>query len=401
MSRIQDSFNSQSGDFRMEPGEYEGPLTITRPCVVDGGMSTLWANSSPVLIIQSAGVTVKNLRVEVTGETDVSRIAIQTSSPDTVLSGVEVSGGVLGVPGEEPEWNIPALLPLGTFAAGQPNSFSFRLNAPAEAELSCSLRDIKLTPKRLVPGENLLYLETSGMKDSTILYGEILVTTMVTRRIYITGKAKLDAPQHKAEPPLSGEPPVSQPMTVKPPQELIAPQEPEAAVPSAVRGQRMPVQDKTLKAVLVHRGTARPLDIDGYAFLLQENGKVRGDSDFVFFGNQTSEDGSVYAGTGTGGPLVAVDLEKAEPWVSRIVIAFSIYGEDMSENFSLIQSPSVRLLAGERDFCRFPLAELSLEKTVVALEVYRYKGAWKIHFVGAGYHSELRKLCESYGVEVE
>ena len=47
------------------------------------------------------------------------------------------------------------------------------------------------------------------------------------------------------------------------------------------------------------------------------------------------------------------------------------------------------------------MAGLNLEKTVVALEFYRYKGDWKVQFVGAGYHSGLRTLCESYGVEVE
>ena len=62
MSFIQEEFDRVAGDFILTPGEYEGPLTITRPCVVDGQHSTLWANNGPVLIVDSASVTLKNLR---------------------------------------------------------------------------------------------------------------------------------------------------------------------------------------------------------------------------------------------------------------------------------------------------------------------------------------------------
>ena len=45
--------------------------------------------------------------------------------------------------------------------------------------------------------------------------------------------------------------------------------------------------------------------------------------------------------------------------------------------------------------------DLSVEKTLVAVEVYRYKGQWKLNFVASGYRDGLRRLCESYGVEVQ
>ena len=83
------------------------------------------------------------------------------------------------------------------------------------------------------------------------------------------------------------------------------------------------------------------------------------------------------------------------------MVSFSIYGDSPGETFSLVTAPAVRLLAGEQERGRFELAGLNLEKTVVALEFYRFKGDWKVQFVGAGYHSGLRTLCESYGVEVE
>ena len=107
MSRLQDVFNRGTGDFRLEPGEYEGPLVIDRPCVFDGGNATLWAGQGPALTVAAQGVTVRNIRVEVTEETG-PRIAIASKTGDTVLEGVEVNGEVTGLPGEAEGWNLPS-----------------------------------------------------------------------------------------------------------------------------------------------------------------------------------------------------------------------------------------------------------------------------------------------------
>ena len=61
----------------------------------------------------------------------------------------------------------------------------------------------------------------------------------------------------------------------------------------------------------------------------------------------------------------------------------------------------IRIFGGEKEMLRFELKDLNDEKTVVATEIYRYKGEWKMNFVGAGYKSGLKTLCESYGVAVE
>ncbi len=67
MEEIQKHFDQSGGDFLLSPGEYQGPLTVSRPCILDGAGSTLWAEHGPVLTITAPGVTIKNLRVEITG----------------------------------------------------------------------------------------------------------------------------------------------------------------------------------------------------------------------------------------------------------------------------------------------------------------------------------------------
>ena len=89
--------------------------------------------------------------------------------------------------------------------------------------------------------------------------------------------------------------------------------------------------------------------------------------------------------------------------MERLAICYSIYesGEGASPTFAQVQEPLLRIFAGEEEVFRLKLEDLRVEKTLVAVEVYRYKGQWKLNFVGAGYRDGLRRLCESYGVEVE
>ncbi len=406
MSKLQEEFDRGTGDLILPPGEYEGPLTVNRPCTIDGSMSTLWAGCGPVLVINAPGVTVKNLRVEIIGTLadGPAGTAIQTDDPHTRLQQVEVHGAVTGLAGEAENWQVPRVIALGAFAAGTENTFSFELDAPADAVLTHKMKEIEITPQQLRRGKNTVLVKTGSMRDNMILYGELLLQTSVTRRIYLTGKAQQDAPEHHAQPPVTGELPVSEPLQVEPPQEVIAPAVEDAKVPVLRRGQRVSAKEMetgTLKIAYDQRGVKEPIEMDGYVFLLAGNGKVQKDSDLVFFGNPESEEQAVRICAAGDAPLVLAELAKVPAWVERIAVCYSIYGDDPRQNFSLVREPAIRIFHGEAELYRFPLAELEAEKTVVAAEIYRYKGEWKMNFVGAGYHSGLRQLCEGYGVEVE
>ena len=211
-----------------------------------------------------------------------------------------------------------------------------------------------------------------------------------------------DAPRRRETAPAPAE--VEGPVPV--PAELIAPASEGECVPYVKRGQRVSFQERgqrLLKAALEYRSLRQPLELDAYVFLLQGNGRVRGDADFVFFGNSASSDGAVRLAEGGHVSLVLAELEKLDPAVERLAICYSIYegGEGASHTFAQVQEPLLRIFAGEEEVFRLKLEDLRVEKTLVAVEVYRYKGQWKLNFVGAGYRDGLRRLCESYGVEVE
>lgn len=408
MVKIQEQFNSNlDGNFILPPCEYEGPLVVNRSCVIDGCQSTLWATNGPVLVVSAPNVTIKNLRVEVTGSptSEEARIAIKTIDPHTKLENIEVRGNVIGLPQESENWDLPGIISLGDFAANKENTFVVSLQAPANATIDSKIIDLRIFPMQLTNGQNSLTLTTGELRNNTILYGEIMVRTAVaSRRIYIMGKALKDAPVHYEAFPVENGPTVSLPVQIDPPDEVVAPQVSDASIQEMKRGQRTSIkelQSSQIKIVYEHQNAAPGVDIDSYCFALRENGKVSCDEDLIFFGNAAAANQSIKSSSSDSKPLVLIDLNRVDSAVSRIAVCYSIYGDDPSQNFSKVSSPIIRIFGWDKEVFRFELKDLYEEKTVVAAEIYRYKGEWKINFVGAGYNSGLKQLCESYGVNVE
>ncbi|MGN0537636.1 MAG: TerD family protein, partial [Acutalibacteraceae bacterium] len=161
------------------------------------------------------------------------------------------------------------------------------------------------------------------------------------------------------------------------------------------------IQNQPLRIAYFHNHSKIKVDMDSYVFMLGGNGKVSRDEDMIFFGNEISADRSVKVSKDDDMPIVLIDLNKVSPSVEKIAITYSIYGDESRMNFSLIDEPIMRIFSGVKEVYRFRLKDLNLEKTVVATEIYRYKGAWKFNCVGGGYNDGLKKLCESYGVHIE
>ena len=402
---IQEQFNTFAGQiFALEPGEYNGPLIVNRPCIIDGCHSTLWANTGPVLVVCSSNVTIKNLRIEVIGlpPDDASCIAIKTEDPNTKLENVEVNGDTIGFNREAEHWELPGVISLGEFASDKENTFSINIQIPTCATVDCNVKDLRISPLQLNSGQNSLILTTEALRNNTSIYGEILVKTAVSRRIYVTGKALQNAAYHNEVIPISDVTTVCLPAQIASPMDIIAPLECDQNVQVVQKGQRVPINismSSVLKIVFEHR-TSAEMDIDSYSFALGENGKVLSDEDLIFFGNVEAENGSIRTCVSGSTQLVVIDLNKANNWVKRIAVCYSIY-DDTDHCFAEVLNPLIRVFTGDTEMFRFELTGLSIEKTVVAVEVYRYKGEWKLNFVGAGYKNGLRHLCESYGVNIE
>lgn len=152
-------------------------------------------------------------------------------------------------------------------------------------------------------------------------------------------------------------------------------------------------------------------DLDASAFLLNLNGTVISDADFVFYGNPKHVSGSVEStgdnrtGEGEGDDeQIKVDLARVPATIERIAFTVSIYEpEARKQNFGMVQNAFVRIVdeATNAELLRFDLGEdFSLETGVVVGELYRYNGEWKFSAIGAGVPGGLEALCRGFGVNV-
>ena len=155
-------------------------------------------------------------------------------------------------------------------------------------------------------------------------------------------------------------------------------------------------------------------DLDASAFMCGTNGKVRKETDFIFYGNQHGENDCIYS-TGddrTGGSSeegddeqLIVDLDKIPSDVDKIAFTATIYDAvKRNQNFGQVSNAYIRVVDDEtgHELVRFNLGEdFSIETAIVAAEVYRHDGKWKFNAVGAGFSGGLAALCTNFGIDAD
>ncbi len=403
-------------------GEFEGPLIINKPLRVKGKNTTVWAKKSPVIRITSNGVTIENIRAEIT-EGSTEEPAVETDFM-TAASNVEVLGRVSGFGEEDGFFDIPRTIELGRFPSERENSFKLIVNVPAKTEIVCEMREVRLEPKTLAAGRNELTITVNGISERTFLYAELLFKSRFTRRVYLTGRPDhtadaavqrliYTAPERVRAETDNGS--VLSPQAVEAAAQAIhelmngsgtdvismaGKQDPSLPTLDMKRGQRVGLTQYLGERFEVRFSASIPngVEIDPYVFLLGAGDRAIGDEGLIFFGNESSPNGEAKYFAGDG--HIEIDLTKVESRVQKIAVAYSIYDGGAAKSFRAVGSPRTALISsGER--VTFTMDGLSDESTIVALEFYLYKGEWKISAVGAGFKDGLAKLCNRYGIEVE
>jgi len=176
-------------------------------------------------------------------------------------------------------------------------------------------------------------------------------------------------------------------------------------------------EDPNLKKVLVGLGwdvratDGAAYDLDASVFIVNEQNKVRSDSDFIFYNNLRSSDGSVehtgdnLTGEGEGDDeQVKVDLEKIPSEVNKLVFSVTIHeAETRRQSFGQVSGAFIRVINGEsnNEIVRYDLSEdASTETAMLFGEVYRNKGEWKFRAVGQGFAGGLGPMARNFGVSV-
>ena len=175
--------------------------------------------------------------------------------------------------------------------------------------------------------------------------------------------------------------------------------------------------DPGLKHVIVGLGwDARPtdgvdFDLDASAFMVKDDGKVRSDSDFIFYNQTKSTCGSVeHAGdnrTGEGDgddESVIILLDKVPTDIQRIIFCVTIHDAEIrKQNFGQVSHAYARVVNKEtnNEVTRYDLSEdASIETAMIFGEIYRHSNEWKFKAVGQGYAGGLAALAKQYGINI-
>ncbi len=152
------------------------------------------------------------------------------------------------------------------------------------------------------------------------------------------------------------------------------------------------------------------MEIDASAFMIGADGKVPSDEHFVFYGAQTSPDGSVRflpspaTGVATDIQAFEINLAAVPASVESIDICLTIHeGQARGQRFGGLSGVSARLVdfASGDEVARFDLAPDGMTETAITfVKVYRRNAQWKFRAVGQGFAGGLAPLARQYGVDV-
>lgn len=154
-------------------------------------------------------------------------------------------------------------------------------------------------------------------------------------------------------------------------------------------------------------------DLDASAFLLNAKGKVSSDSDFVFFNNKFSADGSVEgaeddrsggASDGDDDEEIKIDLGKVSANVEKIAISVTIHDAvARGQNFGMVENAYMRVVNATTgaEIVRYDLTgDFSKHDAIVFGEVYRSGATWSFRALGDGQTGGLMGICKLFGVNV-
>lgn len=185
-----------------------------------------------------------------------------------------------------------------------------------------------------------------------------------------------------------------------------------------VKGQKLDLtkRNPALKKVRIGLGwqtadTRQEFDLDASVFILNRLGRVTPETNFVFYNNLLSADGSVvHTGDNrTGGDAdsveeeVTVDFDKISDSTERIVVAVTIHDANTrNQYFGQVSNAFVQLIDDTtgNEILRYNLDEdYSTATSVIFCELFRDGNSWSFNAVGRGENADLGDLCRAYGLD--
>ena len=164
-----------------------------------------------------------------------------------------------------------------------------------------------------------------------------------------------------------------------------------------------------VKKGLFGRSSGANFDLDSYAMLLGENGKLKAyKEDVIYYSHQESKDKTVVhsgdnlTGEGDGDDeQILVKLSALPAQYHKIILGVNIYdGKERKQHFGLVENAFVRAVdAAGKEIARYRLSnDPSYEGKLNMLmgEVYREGGEWKFKALGNPLAEDMNGVVGSF-----
>lgn len=154
-----------------------------------------------------------------------------------------------------------------------------------------------------------------------------------------------------------------------------------------------------------------PVDIDLSAFILNRDGRVRRDTDFIFYNNLETDEGVIrHTGDNTTGDtngddeVIEIDLETLGFDVEKIAFGVTIHNaEERQQTFGLVKEAYIRILNKDTgtEMAHFDLTEdASEDNAIIFGELEREGSGWKFKATGSTLSGGLFRIAKEFGVNV-
>ncbi len=164
---------------------------------------------------------------------------------------------------------------------------------------------------------------------------------------------------------------------------------------SLSKGQNGPL---TVSDVVVSLELTTPADLS--ALLVKADGKVRSDADFVFFNQPVGPGVRLVPGQAGQNSSLAVSLPQVPADIDQVRAVITL--DDATSSFGRFAPPTARVSdATGNVLFEYRIEGLSSESIVIALELYRRQGSWKVRAVGQGYAGGFAALVTDHGVSAD
>lgn len=169
-----------------------------------------------------------------------------------------------------------------------------------------------------------------------------------------------------------------------------------------VAGQNCPLSSTGLHVSLSHGPCPQGLSVDVSAFLLNAQGRVASDNDFIFFNQPVRHDQGVELDIDQS--RFTFHLDRSTSGIQKIALTMTLSdGQSKGQNFSMLKTLTVLVkdfLTGIEIACFTLDTSANKETALIVAELYRHQDKWKFRAVGQGFIGGLQPLAEFYGVDV-